>query len=162
MADINDNAKDNEIKDAEADETDEPSPSADKGCVPKDANTDFKEALKKRDAEIAALSEKLSEATQNAKVASELQSSITELKHELETQKIDYELKLAGCISVKAARALLDDYDGDTSKLKADNPWLFKPHTRNEPEPKPQGVPEKAEATLSHWRDLAGLKTDKE
>ena len=40
-------------------------------------------------------------------------------------ERIGFELQLAGVRNVKAARALLPDYDDDIDKLKAAEPWLF-------------------------------------
>lgn len=48
-----------------------------------------------------------------------------ELRRQGEEQRIGFELQMAGCRSVKAARALLDDRGGDVAALKEAEPWLF-------------------------------------
>ena len=55
----------------------------------------------------------------------ELQAQIDDMKAELDGEKVAHKLEVAGCRNVKAARALLDDYDGDVAKLKAECPYLF-------------------------------------
>lgn len=63
---------------------------------------------------------------------------------------------------------MLDDYDGDVSKLKEAEPWLFAKHMAGDgaqPSGK-TGLPNAGAATdegktMSHWRDIAGL-TDKD
>lgn len=46
-----------------------------------------------------------------------------------EEQRIGFELQIAGTRNVKAARALLSNYDDDIEKLKAAKPWLFEAGT---------------------------------
>ena len=40
-------------------------------------------------------------------------------------ERVTHKLEMAGCKNPKAAKALLDDYDGDISKLKEACPYLF-------------------------------------
>ncbi|KXB63510.1 hypothetical protein [Olsenella sp. DNF00959] len=64
---------------------------------------------------------------------------------------------------MKAARAVLDDYDGDIDKMRASEPWLFAKHMAGDnaqPSGK-TGLPNAGAATdegktLRHWRDIAG------
>lgn len=46
-----------------------------------------------------------------------------------EEQRIGFELQIADTRNVKAARALLSNYDDDIEKLKAAKPWLFEAGT---------------------------------
>lgn len=48
-----------------------------------------------------------------------------ELRRQGEEQRVGFELQMAGARNVKAARALLTDYEGDVEKLRAAEPWLF-------------------------------------
>ena len=67
---------------------------------------------------------------------------------------------------MKAARAVLADYEGDVDKLKEGEPWLFAKHSAggNAPTGK-TGLPNVGAAsdsgkTLKHWREIAGLTND--
>ena len=102
------------------------------------AEVDFKAQLAERDAEIARLKAEAAEAA----------------------KRVDFELRLAGCRSTRAARALLDDHDGDIAKLKEAEPWLF--DTEGEVTRGVTGLPNAGaatndDATLKHWREIAGL-----
>lgn len=44
---------------------------------------------------------------------------------EMADMKVGYELRLAGARNVKAAKALLGEYEDDINKLKDAEPWLF-------------------------------------
>lgn len=48
-----------------------------------------------------------------------------ELRSQGEEQRVGFELQMAGARNVKAAPALLADYDNDIDKLKAAEPLLF-------------------------------------
>ncbi|MCI9129181.1 MAG: hypothetical protein HFJ65_02515 [Eggerthellaceae bacterium] len=103
----------------------------------------------------------------------ERDARITELEAQLATQEIDHELTLAGCHSTRAARALLDDYDGDVSALKAAQPWLFAGgdaaadgEGNGEQQSgttglKPTGA-DASKATVARWERLAGLSDDED
>ena len=60
-----------------------------------------------------------------ADMAEQLRGEIAELKAQGESDRIDFQLQLAVVRNVKAARAILGDYDGDVDALKAAEPWLF-------------------------------------
>lgn len=51
-----------------------------------------------------------------------------QLKAQAEADRMNSPLALAGCRNVKAARAVLDDYNGDVEALKSAEPWLFAAH----------------------------------
>ena len=78
-----------------------------------------------KDAEIAKLQEQLAEAAKTEEGRKELQKQIDEMKASQADERITHKLEMAGCKNTKAAKALLDDYDGDVSKLKEDCPYLF-------------------------------------
>jgi hypothetical protein len=82
-----------------------------------------------------------------------------------------------GARNVKAARALLDDHDGDVAALKDAEPWLFDPNsgllpgnsqlnsqiheitTRGATGLEPAGVAggRPGEHQMRHWEEIAGL-----
>lgn len=78
-----------------------------------------------KDAEIAKLQEQLAEAAKTEESRKELQKQIDEMKASQADERVTHKLEMAGCKNPKAAKALLDDYDGDISKLKEACPYLF-------------------------------------
>ena len=128
---------------------------------PQVSDVDWKAAIAERDEKIAALEQQVADAAKNAETAEALRGEIAELKRQSESDRIDFELRLAGVKNVKAARAVLDDHGGDVSALKEAEPWLFA-----EAPAKPQGgrtgLPNAGTSsdegkTLKRWRKLAGL-----
>ena len=82
-------------------------------------------SINERDGKIAELEGKLADAEKLGQQAESLKSENEQLKNQAASDRIDFALQLAGCRNVKAARAVLDDYDGDVEKLKAAEPYLF-------------------------------------
>lgn len=78
-----------------------------------------------KDAEIAALKKQLEDSGAKAKSGEDALKKVEELEARLADEKIDHQLALAGCVNAKAAKALLEDYSGDVSKLKEACPYLF-------------------------------------
>lgn len=78
-----------------------------------------------KDAEIAKLQEQLAEAAKTEEGRKELQKQIDEMKASQADERVTHKLEMAGCKNTKAAKALLDDYDGDVPKLKEACPYLF-------------------------------------
>lgn len=81
-----------------------------------------------------------------------------------EEQRVGFELQMAGARNVKAAKALLSDYDNDVEKLKAGEPWLFGGGTAAAGA---TGLPNAGAATdegtqMKRWRGIAGLPDEKE
>ena len=74
---------------------------------------DWEKAIAERDEKIAALEAQVAEAAKNAETAEQLRVEIAELKAQGESDRIDFKLQLSGVRNVKAARAMLGDYDGD-------------------------------------------------
>lgn len=125
-------------------------------------STDWEKAVAERDEKIAALEAQVAEAAKNAETAERLRGEIAELKAQGESDRIDFKLQLAGVRNVKAARAMLGDYDGDVDALKTAEPWLF----ADAPSPQKQtgktGLPNAGTSsddskTMKRWRRLAGL-----
>lgn len=122
---------------------------------------DWEKAIAERDGRIAELEQQVADAAKNAETAESLRSQIAELKAQGESDRIDFQLQLAGVRNVKAARAVLADHDGDVDALKAAEPWLFA-----DASPSPQcgrtGLPNAGTSsdegkTMKRWRKLAGL-----
>lgn len=99
--------------------------SADVGVSDAAAAVDYEKAIGERDSRIAELEAQVAEAAKSAETADELRAQIAELKAQGESDRVDFQLRLAGVRSVKAARAVLDDYKGDVEALRAAEPWLF-------------------------------------
>lgn len=131
------------------------------GGVSAGAAGDFERQLAERDAEISALRAQVAEAAKTAEATDALNARIQELEAKAATERVDFELRLAGCRSTRAARALLDDHKGDVGALKEAEPWLFDDGT-----PAPRGVtglPNAGaasgdEAAVKRWREIAGLE----
>ena len=93
----------------------------------------------RHDKEVAALQKKIDDlqakiddAAKTEKARDELKKEVQEARDAIKEEKLNWQLEKAGCRNIKAARALLDDYEGDISKLKDDCPYLFE-------EEKPKG-----------------------
>lgn len=128
------------------------------------AAPDYEKAIAERDEKIAALEAQIADAAKSAEQAEKLSAEIAALKQASADERIDFKLQLAGCRNVRAARAVLPDYDGDIDRMKAEEPWLFARHVRQEAGGK-TGLPNAGAAsdagkTLSHWREIAGLADD--
>ena len=81
--------------------------------------------MAEKDEEIAELKEQLKEAGKKAESGEEALKKVGELEARLEDEKVSGALRLAGCVNEKAAKALLEDYEGDVAKLKEGCPYLF-------------------------------------
>lgn len=79
-----------------------------------------------KDKEIAELRKQIEAATESKETRKELEGKIDKLEGDLATQKMDFALERAECIDKKAAKARLDEFDGDVEKLKEACPYLFK------------------------------------
>ena len=118
------------------------------------------------DRRIESLERKLAKEAANRTAMEALTAKVSELEAESEIQRIEYELKLAGCRSVKDGRALLDDYDGDVDALKEAEPWLFADAPAKQQGGK-TGLPNAGTAAdegkqMKRWEKLAGLTDDDE
>ncbi|MBR2805008.1 MAG: hypothetical protein IKE20_07740 [Eggerthellaceae bacterium] len=119
--------------------------------------------IAERDGRITELEGQLAEAGKVGEENAELKSENEQLKNQAASERIDFALQLAGCRNVKAARAVLDDYEGDVEKLKVAEPWLFAAHAEatgatglpNAGTAKDDGRDER------RWRKLAGLSAKK-
>ena len=71
---------------------------------------DYEKQIAERVTKIAALEAQIAEAAKTAEVAESLRSEIAALKVQGESDRIDFQLQLAGVRNVKAARAVLADH----------------------------------------------------
>ncbi len=81
--------------------------------------------MAEKDEEIAELKKQLKEAGKKAESGEEALKKVGELEARLEDEKVSGALRLAGCVNEKAAKALLEDYEGNVAKLKEGCPYLF-------------------------------------
>lgn len=117
-----------------------------------------------KDEEIAKLRAQIDEAAKTEDGRKELQERIAQMETQLADSKVEHALEMAGCVNVKAARAVLGDYDGDVDKLKSECPYLFaqeKPKTGSTGLPS-GGAVSTAEQRRAKARAAAGLKPKKE
>jgi len=120
-----------------------------------------KDPIAERDRRIEDLERKLAKEAANKTAIEALTAKVSDLEAKSETQRVEYELKLAGCRSVKAGRVLLDDHGGDVDALKEAEPWLFADAPARQPSGKTglpnAGTSTDAGKTMRRWRRLAGL-----
>ena len=125
------------------------------------SNKDWEKAVAERDEKIAALEAQVAEAAKNAETAEQLRGEIAELKAQGESDRIDFQLQLAGVRNVKAARAILADHGGDVDALKEAEPWLFADAPAKQQGGRTglpnAGTSTDAGKTMKRWRKLAGL-----
>lgn len=111
----------------------------------------YERDMKAKDAKIAELEAQIEEAAKTKEGRDELLAKIEELKAGQSETRTEYELRLAGCRdgnAVKAAKALLDDYEGDITKLKTSCPYLFEAKKTGSTGGKPTGAPNNIEDAI--------------
>ena len=136
-------------------------------CSIAKVRADYEAALKERDERIAKLEREIAEAAKTAESAERLCKEMDELRRQGEEQRVGFELQMAGARNVKAARALLSDYDNDIDKLRAAEPWLFGANAVAPAQAGATGLPNAGAATnkgatMRRWRGIAGPPEDKE
>ena len=140
---------------------------SDDGVAAASAQADYEAALAERDARIAELEGEIAEASKTAEGTEKLRAEMDELRRQGEEQKAAFELTIAGARNVKAATALLPDYDNDIEKLKAAEPWLFGTGVSTPAQAGATGLPNAGAATdegaqMKRWRRIAGIEGDEE
>lgn len=131
------------------------------------ARADYEAALRERDERIAELEGEIAEATKTAEGAEALRKGMDELRGRGDEERVGFELQLAGARNVKAARALLPDYENDIDKLKAAEPWLFGAGAAAPAQAGTTGLPNAGAATdegaqMRRWRKIAGIDDEEE
>ena len=125
----------------------------------------FEAQLAERDSRIAELEAQIAEAAKNAETADGLREEIAALKQQGADERIEFSLMLAGCRSVKAAKAVLEDHGGDVEALKEAEPWMFGGAPQKQSGK--TGLPNAGAAAdegkqMKRWERLAGLTDDDE
>lgn len=131
------------------------------------AREGYEAALKERDERIAELEGQIADAAKTAESAKRLRAEMDELRRRGDEERVGFELQIAGARNVKAARALLADYEGDVEKLKAGEPWLFGAGTATPTQTGATGLPNAGAATdegaqMRRWRKIAGIDDEEE
>lgn len=85
----------------------------------------YQRDMKAKDDKIAELQAQLDEKSKTEEGRAALKDELEKLKADMADERITHKLEMAGCRNAKAAKALLDDYDGDVDKLKENCPYLF-------------------------------------
>lgn len=115
--------------------------------------------MAEKDAKIANLEKQIADAAASKERAENLQKEIEDLKKEQADSKVTHNLEMAGCLDVKAAKARLEDFEGDVAKLKESCPYLFEKDKQiGSTGAKHTGAPDASEARVKRAREAAGLK----
>ena len=118
-----------------------------------------------RDARIAELEAQVAEAARSAEATEALREEIALVRAQAAADRTEFELRLAGARSVKAARALLEEHGGDVGSLKATEPWLFADAGGSPAPSGATGLPNAGAATdeaaqLKRWSAIAGIELE--
>ena len=125
-------------------------------------DAEYRAALVDRDKKIAELEAQIADAAKTVESANALAKQIEELKEATDNERIGYELKLAGCRSVRAGRVLLADHKGDMAALKKAEPWLFGDAVGTGTTGlEPAGASKGESDEMKRWYEIAGIE-DKE
>lgn len=85
----------------------------------------YQRDIKERDEKIAELEARIAAEAETKEGREKLEADIKSLKAEMADKDTTHSLEMAGCVNVKAAKAVLADYEGDVEKLKSECPYLF-------------------------------------
>ena len=125
-------------------------------------DAEYRAALAERDKKIAELEAQIADAAKTVESANALAKQIEELKAATDAERVGYELKLAGCRSVRAGRVLLADHEGDMAALKKAEPWLFGDTPGGGATGlEPAGASKGEGDEMRRWYEIAGIE-DKE
>ena len=106
-----------------------------------------------KDKEIADLKKQIAESAATEEGSKALEEKIAKLEAAQAEERTAHKLEMAGCVDVKAAKARLDDFDGDVAKLKGECPYLFqaekkKGSTGLDPKGPSTGIGDKIDAAM--------------
>ena len=111
-----------------------------------------------KDARIKELEAQLGQGKKDEDAVAALRKEFDDYKAAQEAASTSKALEAQGCINVKAASALLDDYDGDISKMKEAVPYLFKSDNPTKSTGgNPKGDPQAAGERERRMRSYLGL-----
>ena len=112
--------------------------------------------MKEKNDEIAKLKAELEKSKEGKKTVDDAMAEVAKLREELADKELTHKLDKAGCVNVKAAKAVLDDYEGDVQKLIEGAPYLFgsqqQEPRRGSTGAKPHGTPNNNDDA---WMDKA-------
>lgn len=118
--------------------------------------------MAEKDAKIAELQAKLTEAAESRKGREDLQKEINNLRAEMADERLMHKLEMAGCRDTKAAKARLEDFDGDVAKLKEACPYLFGDDKKTgSTGGRNEGAPSDHDKRVAMAREAAGLPPKK-
>ncbi len=123
-----------------------------------DIEAEYKAALADRDKKIAELESQIANAAKSVESANELAKQIEQLRADTDAERVGYELKLAGCRSVRAGRVLLAEHEGDMAALRKAEPWLFGETVGGATGLEPAGASKGESDEMKRWRAIAGLE----
>lgn len=130
-------------------------------------DVDYASALKSKDAKIEELQGKIAQAAKTMEATEALNKQIADLKQQIADERTEFALKNAGARSIKAAKALLADHDGDIDALVKAEPWLFAANSTNNGVPQGTTGLEPAGASggsddrqFKRWERIAGLTAE--
>ena len=119
----------------------------------------IRRSLAERDRKIAELEAQVAKAFKSTEAAEGLSKQIEEMKAAADAESTGFELKLAGCRSVRAGRVLLAEHDGDMAALKKAEPWLFdNAGGGGATGLEPAGASSGEGDEMKRWMDIAGLE----
>ena len=125
-------------------------------------DAEYRAALADRDKKIAELEARIADAAKTVESANALAKQIEELKAATDAERVGYELRLAGCRSVRAGRVLLAEHEGDMAALKKAEPWLFGGAVGTGATGlEPAGASKGEGDEMRRWYEIAGIE-DKE
>lgn len=118
----------------------------------------YERDMKAKDDEIANLKAEIAKAAETKEGREALEKRIADLEASQADERVTHKLEMENCVNVKAAKALLDDYDGDVAKLKAECPYLFESKKQSgSTGGKPAGATDDKEKRLADARKAAGI-----
>ena len=86
----------------------------------------YEREVKAYKARIAELEAKVDESAKTEEGRAKLKKELDDAKASFADRELGYQLRLEGCVDEKAAKARLEDFDGDVAKLKEACPYLFR------------------------------------
>ncbi|MEG2932726.1 MAG: hypothetical protein RR842_04030 [Gordonibacter sp.] len=122
----------------------------------------YERDIAKRDKEIENLKSQIGEASKTEEGRKNLEVKIADLEKQVANTQVEADLKVAGCRNIKAAKALLEDYDGDVTKLKTAEPYLFTSKETKSTGGSQKGNPDPEDSRTRSLRKSMGLDKDKE
>lgn len=110
--------------------------------------------------------DEIAEAAKTAESTERPCAKMDELRCQGEEQRVGFELQMAEARNVKAAMALLADYEGDVEILNAGEPWLLGAGASASEQTGTTGLPNTGAATdegaqMRRWRKIAGIEDEK-